>query len=323
MSFLNDMVIFNELVKATYIELLQEKVIAFNEASGGTITMITGNEAIQGDFREESFYKQMGDLVRRRNPYSQGSISSVGFEMGTQVAAKIAAGTPVVEWTRAQFEWIKENVTRAATITGVNLAKQKFEDYFEQAVAIALAAMLNDAATIMHDVSGGSNTLTHARMTAALEKFGDAHQNITTWISHSTPMFDLYQANLGNSEQLFRYEGVIVRSDPFGNRMVMSDLTQLVDSGDYYLLGLTPNSVVVRENNDFAQETLPVVGSENLAYKYQAEWTYEVSVKGYSWDKDTGGAAPNDAALQSSANWNRIQTTTHKLLPGVILKVDG
>jgi len=62
-----------------------------------------------------------------------------------------------------------------------------------------------------------------------------------------------------------------------------------------------------------------VTGEENIKRMWQAEWTYNLGVQGFSWNKTTGDHSPTDAAIMSSANWTRT-ATSHKDLAGVLLK---
>ena len=82
---------------------------------------------------------------------------------------------------------------------------------------------------------------------------------------------------------------------------------------------MTPGALVIGVNNDFDANEETKNGDENLVRTYQAEWSYNIGVKGFAWDKATGGKSPNDAALFTSANWNRIMTDK-KDLAGVLLR---
>ncbi len=202
------------------------------------------------------------------------------------------------------------------------------EEYYNTGISVLYAAMRNDDDLIRTDVTGETSPADKANfsnLVAAQAKFGDASERITVWLSHSKPIFDLYQNAIANNEALFVYGNIKVMRDPLGKLLIMSDSPSLVDltvpeEPVYRMLGLTPGALILEQNDDFAQEVLPILGKENLTYAWQAEWSYNVMVKGYSWDMANGAKAPNNAALLSSANWDKWEPN-HKNLPGVILEV--
>jgi hypothetical protein len=138
---------------------------------------------------------------------------------------------------------------------------------------------------------------------------------------HSKPLFDIFGAAITNSALLFNFGTVNVKTDPFGRPMVISDSPGLfIDaSTDLYIgLGLTPGAVRIDQQADFTDNLSTLNGDENIVRTYQAEWSYELGIKGFSWDKSNGGHAPNDAALAVSSNWDRIATDI-KDLAGVMV----
>jgi hypothetical protein len=61
-----------------------------------------------------------------------------------------------------------------------------------------------------------------------------------------------------------------------------------------------------------------VNGDENITRSWQAQWSYNVGLKGFAWDKTAGGHSPSNAALATGTNWDRFATET-KDLAGVIV----
>ncbi|MBS9781507.1 MAG: hypothetical protein KGV56_03345 [Gammaproteobacteria bacterium] len=68
-------------------------------------------------------------------------------------------------------------------------------------------------------------------------------------------------------------------------------------------------TIVVADNSDFNAVIVNVTGNENIKAEYQAEWSYTVGVKGYAWDTSAGGKSPNDTAIGTPTNWNKIATS--------------
>lgn len=141
-------------------------------------------------------------------------------------------------------------------------------------------------------------------------------------------MNDVWQNAIANSSQLFRIGDVAIMQDQFGRRFVMSDIPALAvaaTTGDnaqpasYYTLGLVQQAALVETNNDFEAVMENETGKENIQRTYQAEWSYNVGLLGYSWDTAAGGSSPTDTALDTSTNWKKV-ATSDKDTAGVILK---
>ncbi|WP_236080108.1 major capsid protein, partial [Pseudomonas aeruginosa] len=117
---------------------------------------------------------------------------------------------------------------------------------------------------------------------------------------------------------LFTYDGVNVMRDPFGRLFVVTDADSLIvpagadpeaNPASFRSLGLVQSSVLVTGNNDFDAVLNRTTGKENLGSVYQAEWSYNLGVLGYTWKNGTGGASPNDTAIGTAANWERTATS--------------
>ena len=135
---------------------------------------------------------------------------------------------------------------------------------------------------------------------------------------HSTPMTNLYLNNLANAENLFKYETINVIRDPFGRLMIQTDSANLVASTVYRILGLVNGAIMVQQNGDWMANTETKNGDENILRTWQAEWSYNLAIKGFAWDKTNGGKSPTDAALLTSTNWDKY-ATSNKDTAGVVI----
>lgn len=314
---LDDFEVFTDFAYTTATEILQQQLDLFNAATNGAIVLTPG--ANRGDFTDATMYAKIAGLVRRRNVYGNGTISEKEMEMLLNTSVKVAAGTPPVRVDPAWWTWIQRDPGEAGTVYGTQLAVDMAADFLNTAIRAVIAAMLNDASTIQNDQSSG--TADYADLLGAAAKFGDAAQRIVCWVTHSKVMFDIWGANITNANGLFTFGTINVKTDGFGRSIVLTDSPSLIDTvptpDHYYTLGLVPGAVVVEQNDDFLQNVETSNGYENIRRTIQSEWSYNLSVKGYAWDKDSGGHSPNDAAIGSSASWDRFVTSS-KDLPGVI-----
>lgn len=322
---LSDLAVYSEYAYSSFSEVLQQQIDLFNAATGGAIVL--QGAAHQGDFSDVAFFaKVAGGLVRRRNAYGSGPIAEKVLKNLVDTSVKVAAGTPPIRLDPGQFRWIQQNPEVAGAAMGQQLAVDTMADMLNTGLGATYAA-LAQVEEITYDATANTepdNGPTWNNLNNGQAKFGDQSSQITAWIMHSTPMHRLYSSNLSNNERLFTYGTVNVIRDPFGKLLIMTDSPNLFTAGTenvYHILGLVPGAVMIGQNNDFDAMESGKTGDENLIRVYQAEWSYNVGVRGFAWDKGNGGKSPTDAALFTSTNWERY-STSEKDLAGVIVEVN-
>lgn len=318
---LSDLQVFSEYAYSAATEVLDQQVDKFNAASQGTLVLRTA--ANQGDYNDTAFWKKISGLVRRRNAYGTGAVSEKVLQHLLDTSVKVAAGTPPVRIDPGMMKWIQRSPEEAGAVVGQQLAADKLADMLNAAALIGRVALANVSA-VVNDVSGGSGGAELAslvNLNGTVAKFGDRGQEIRAWLMHSKPLFDLYGQALVNANQLFTFGNVQVRQDGFGRMFVVTDSPNLVVAGSptkYHTLGLVPGAIVIEENGDYTSNVETNNGDENITSTWQAEWSYNAGIKGFAWDKTSGGASPNDAAIGAGGNWDKY-ATSNKDLAGVKL----
>ncbi|HHW1707542.1 TPA: major capsid protein [Pseudomonas aeruginosa] len=308
-----DLAVFNKQTYTALTETVAQAIDKFNQASAGTIVL--QNAPAQGDFDIKASFKLIANLVRRRNVYGNGDVAATRLTQLLNAAVKVAAGTPPIEYEAAQYNWVLQNPALAALTIGEQLGKARVADMLNTAIRGAVAAISGHA-----DSTYGSatETATFRTLNKAAFKFGDRANAIAAWVFHSSVVSDLYDNALANAENLFTYDGVNVMRDPFGRLFVVTDADSLIvpagadpeaNPASFRSLGLVQSSVLVTGNNDFDAVLNRTTGKENLGSVYQAEWSYNLGVLGYTWKTGTGGASPNDTAIGTAANWERTATS--------------
>jgi hypothetical protein len=323
---LSDLAVYSEYAYSAFSETLRQQVDLFNAATGGAIMLQSA--AHQGDFSDVAFFaKVTGGLVRRRNAYGSGTVAEKVLKHLVDTSVKVAAGTPPVRLDRGQFRWIQQNPEVAGAAMGQQLAVDTMADMLNVGLGSVYSA-LSQVSDVVYDATANTDAAdklpTWNNLNNGQAKFGDQSSQIAAWIMHSTPMHKLYGSNLTNGERLFTYGTVNVVRDPFGKLLVMTDSPNLFTAGTpnvYHILGLVPGAVMIGQNNDFDANEETKNGDENIIRTYQAEWSYNIGVKGFAWDKANGGKSPTDAALFTSTNWDKY-ATSHKDLAGVVVKTN-
>jgi hypothetical protein len=307
MASLNDLQVFNEYVYSSTTEVLRQTINLFNSATRGAIMLRPA--AHQGDFSELAFFKKISGLVRRRDAYDSTptAVSAVDIEHLLDVSVKVAAGTPPVNIPPSQYRWIQQNPAVAGAAMGQQLAVDMFADMLNSALLAGAVAISNKAALTVDKSGETTNTATQEYLLDAAALFGDQSQQIACWVMHSKSMFDLWKEALTNGTALFSYGTVNVIADPWGRIFVVTDSPSLhyTDTNEHYrILGLVPGGLYVGQNNDMESNWDTSNGYENIQRTYQAEWSFNLGVKGFVWDKANGLANPDDTDLATAAYWD-------------------
>jgi hypothetical protein len=315
--------VFNQYAKGSMTEVLQQQVELFNGATRGTIVLTVKPQ--DGDFSDASFWKRVEGLVRRRNSYGTGAVTAVDLEQLQDTSVKVAAGTPPVNIPPSRMKWILKEPKEQAVIYGQQLAIEMLADMLNVSIAAVRAALVQEGSNVF---DGTANKLSWLALNSGQSKFGDRASRIAAWVTHSKPVFDLWEGNLTNANNLFTFGTVNVIADPWGRPVIMTDSPDLIDptgigSGpnvpSYFSLGLVPGAVSVMDNGDFEQNIETSNGDENIKRTIQSEWSYNVGVKGFAWDKANGGKSPTTAAIGTGTNWDKYASST-KDLAGVVVE---
>lgn len=317
---LSDLTVYSEYAYAAMTEIVNQQTDLFNAASLGTIVLESGGN--QGDFNDKVFWKSVDGLVNRRNAYGTGTITPKVMTQLVDTSVKFGSNA-YVRMDPSDMKWIQVDPQTRGAAYGQQLAKQVMIDKLNTAIAACYAALSGDAASIQYDGTADTPaTINPVMLQSGVNKMGDASSRILAWVGHSAPWNDYLINMLTNTNRLFRFETINIIEDVMGRRIIISDIPSLYVAGTpktAYVLGLTQNAITVEDNNDYVANEQSVNGGENIITTLQQEWSNQLQIKGYSWNKTSGGKSPNNAAMGTAANWTRI-ATSFKDLAGVIIK---
>lgn len=309
--------VFSEQAYSTFTELLDYNIDLFNQATRGGLILMSS--AHMGDYSDMAMWALTADLVRRRDMYAQTAVAEKTLAQIMETSVKVASGTYPVRIDPSMMRWIQKSPEEAAATVGRQMAQQALADMLSSAIR-AFRAAHEQLATNYLEVAANAS-LTALNSTRA--KLGDRAGDLACWVMHSKQVFDIYGAALTNANMLFQFGNVKVTHDGFGNPFVISDSPLLTVATDnpqtYRALGLVPGAVLIGRNNDFEDNISTLNGEQNIKRTYQAEWSFNLTVKGFAWDKTNGGHSPTDTAIGTSTNWDQY-VTSYKDLGGVVLK---
>lgn len=315
---LSDLAVFSEYAYSTMTEMQDQQIGLFNAATRGGLVLQSGNH--QGDYSDEAMWAKISGLVRRRNAYGSGTVAEKVLEHLTETSVKVAAGTPPVRIDPGMMKWIQRSPEEAGVVVGKQMAEDSIADMLNTAVLV-YAAAIGQVANVVYDHSA-TGVMSLVALNKGAAKFGDRAGAIVAWVMHSKSAFDIYGEALTNANRLFVFGNVRVIEDGFGRPLVVTDSPNLITAGTpdtYAALGLTPGAVLVSQNGDYTDNVETKNGDENIIRTYQAEWSYNVGIQGFAWDKTNGGKSPTNTALGTATNWDRY-ATSDKDLAGVLVK---
>ena len=318
---LSDMQVYDTEIYTTTIELLGQKLEAFNAASGGTIVLNTN--AWAGNYTKESFFQSISGAQRRVDRgIANASQSATTLSQGEFVGVKVAGGFGPVIFEPGQITYLNENPESAIMAISEGFSDALLADQLNTAVGAAVAAVENIAA-LVNDVSASAG-LTQQALNAGHFKFGDMQSMLVADVMHSSGSESLIDKALANGEQLFVSSNVTVVSI-LGKILVVSDIPALYVAGTpnrTKVLSITAGGIIVSNSSDIITNMETKNGNKRIETTWQADYTFGLSLKGYAWDITNGGSSPLDAELFTGTNWD-VAVTDNKHSLGTLTVADA
>jgi hypothetical protein len=316
-----DFKIYNDQYYGGYFETQQQNVDAFNAASNGTINLVT--QGMLGDFEQEAFIKALTGTAQRRDVTSVAPVTDNKLTMGELVGVKLNRRHGPIAQTADAFKKIGQDAEEMSYIIGQMAAGDESAEQLNTAIA-AVNAALSGVAGLTVDVDVN---LTHIHLSQARGKFGDKFNRVKIWVMHSAVFHSLIGTSIGMS--LDSVAGVAIYQGTTGSLglpVLVTDSPSLVVANgggagvdEYITLGLVDNAVTVTNSEDRELIFEKLSGFENIMYRYQAEFAYNLNIAQFSWDMAGGGANPTASAVASAGNWLN-QSNSTKNLPGVRIR---
>lgn len=306
---LSQMQVFNQYVMPATIETLGQMVAKFNAASNGAIRLTTAG--FDGDFLQESFFAAIHSAQRRVDRYAdQASVTATDLTQLKMSGVKVAGGFGPIRFEPSQLTWLNKPTAEGIEVASRNFAEALLKDQLNTAIAALSAAIRNQAAAV-NDVSAGTNAvITYNVLNAAHAKFGDRSTDIVANVMTGSMYHKLIDQNLTNATRLFQSQGVNV-VDILGKAVIVTDAPALLidDTVDKdVVLGLTPGAATVYDGGDVISNIETSNGQTRIETTMQVDYTFGLSLKGYTWDEANGGKSPTDAELATGSNWDKVAT---------------
>lgn len=321
--------IYPDLVHTGMVETLTQNTDAFNAESRGAIRLVT--QMRQGDFHQESFFKNVSNLVNRREVNTSPANAAVtpsavpGEEL---ISVKLNRRIGPVDQTLDSFKKLGMNADYEvlSMLLGEQIAKAYQVEQLDAGLRSVAAAILGQASLVTDGEGSPPNTLDTIDLINGLANFGDAANRVVLWVMHSKAYYDLVKDQVTrNIDGVSNFNIASATPVTLNRPVLVTDSAALINTAvsptrnQYYTLGLTADAVVMEDSEDPTLYTDVITGKQNLSVRLQGETAFNVSCKGFKWDVANGGVNPNDTALATSTNWDSVMDSV-KDLSGVLIK---
>lgn len=323
---LSHMQVFNEYIMPATIETLAQMVEKFNAASAGAIRLTTAG--FDGDFLQESFFAAIHSAQRRVDRYaSNTTAAATDLTQLKHSSVKVAGGFGPIRFEPSQLTWLQKPTTEGIEVASRNFAEALMQDQLNTAI-MSLVAAIENQSTATNDVSALSppQAITYSAINGAHAKFGDHSGSIVAQVMTGSVFHRLIGQNLTNTAQLFTAGNVTV-VDILNKAVIVTDAPALYEavSGASDLekvLSLVEGAAIVFDGGDVISNIETSNGNQRIETTMQVDYTFGLSLKGYTWDEANGGKSPTDSDLATGSNWDKVATSI-KHTAGVITVGDA
>lgn len=318
---LQNMQVYDEQIRLRTIELLGQDLQKFNAASAGALVL--DMMAWAGNYTRESFYASLAGAQRRVNRLGVNDAQAATvLAESERVGVKVAGGFGPVLFEPGQLTWLATNPAEAIDVIAQGFADALLADQLNTGVLAVVAAIENQP-TLVNDVSAGidgAGALTQTVLNGSHAKFRDASGQLRADIMTGDAHHKLIEKGLQNGEQLFMSSNVTVVGI-LGKVIVVSDIPALTDGNLTKVVSLVAGAVIVDNASDIITNLDTSNGNKRIETTWQADYSFGLKLKGYSWDVANGGASPDDAAIGTGANWV-LATSDVKFSAGTLAVAD-
>lgn len=313
---LSQMQVFNSYVMPVITEMYPQMIQKFNQGSAGAIVLQSAG--FDGDFFRESFYAALHSAQRRVDRYAaQAAAAATDLTQAQQSMVKVAGGFGPIRYEPSQMAWLNKPTQEGITVAAKMFAEALLADQLNTAIAAGVAAIGN-VAGLTNDVSA-TGKITHSALNSTDALFGDMSQQLVARIMSGTQYHALIGQNITNATDLFKSDTVRI-VDILGKSIVVTDSPSLRVAGvpnKQKVLTLVSGGIRVSDSGDLITNIETKNGQTRIETTMQADYSFGLGIKGFSWDETNGGKSPTDAELATGTNWDKVKTSV-KECAGVI-----
>lgn len=306
-TLLSDLKPREELVRAGVVEATMQFIDVFNAGGNGSVRLV--DETLEGVLDRANFFQLPANFIERRDPTADTDVDTKKVTEAQMVGVKLNRRAGPMALLIDAFKKINSvSANQRDTFSlyfGREAARRIIQDKLNAGLRAARAA-IDGQATLKHTATAG---LVTADMIDGMAKFGDAGGEIVAWVMHSKPFYALVK-DQAITKSIDGISNVVLSTGSpatIGRPVIVTDSAALITGSgsatQYHTLGLTRDALVVKNSEPMTMVSEWVTGNDNLKLMWQAEYAYNVNVKGYAYSTSGGDNNPNDATLGTSDKW--------------------
>ncbi len=305
----SDFKVYNEYTQTRINETLAQSSALFNAASNGAIRLTSVSK--RGDYEYQAFFAAMSGLSSRRDTTSVSAATDIPMTQQELVSVKLSRKIGPVAQTRDAFRKImtKFDPVEFSGLIGVQSAKAMEVEMLNTGLLAASRALKNQSASYLTESSLGS--ISTQTLISALAKMGDRADRVVCWVMHSKVYYNLVGSQVAANITGVSNFNVATGTPVTLNRpVIITDSASLKtslnspDIDDYFTLGLVQDAIVCEDTEQADIVVDDITGLDNLIVRYQGEYAYNLGLKGFKYDVNSGAANPDATAVALGTNWD-------------------
>jgi hypothetical protein len=322
----SDLKVYNPQTQAGYVETITQNIDVLNASSQGTISMTSKRN--KGHMTLEAFFKNTADLVSHRDINSTGAAAAKKLSQGEMVDIKLNRKIGPLDATEDSLFKAGFDLEVAQFVVGQMSAMHVTQNHVHTAL-LCLTTALAAQPNLFVDISEEATPTIHSdALVRGISQLGDRAGRIVCWVMHSGAFFKLVREQiaqkltgisdlvLATANPVTLNRPTLITDDP---ALVVTEGTGAGAATEYLTLGLVEGACQMEESEGERIYFDRITGLENIVWRTQGEYAFNIGMKGFAWDVASGGINPTDTALGTAANWDSIMAS-HKDLPGVLIR---
>lgn len=326
-----DFKIYDEQFQGGFWEGVQQSINAFNAAANGTIVL--RNMAHEGYLNKTAF-DQLADAMRIRTLSSVADVSDTKMTQGELSGVKVNWANGPISMTADAFKKASRDPAEFSFILGQQLGELVPQLQLNAACASLFGSIVVSSAAFtaakfdQSSLSGDAGLPTYTGLVSGMAKLGDRMNAVAAWLMDGVTYAKL-MGNALSSYVIDSVAGALIANgsvQTLGRPVIITDSSYLrtdassVANDKSYIYGLVPNAVVVDVSEPPTSVVMPVLGKNNIMYRFQAEGAFNVNIRGAGFSTGVGhNPSLSDLAAD---NWVMAASSV-KGGPGVAIVTKG
>lgn len=294
----------------------------FNEGSRGG--MVLKKEGLKGFHNKKTVLQRVTNAVTRRDMTSNAAVTPKSVGNRETAGVKVFAKFGPISYAIGAIQLAEYTVDQLSFMLGQMYAEDKLGYQLDYALLSLEAALRQQAASTLDKSADGTQPqMCIDWLIDGRALFGDKSEAIVSWVGYSKPYHNLVKNSVKTDKIDPVAAAIVYGGEPatLGLPYIKTDRASLLNAGTpntYSTLGLVPGAVTVTESEAEQFHTQVGIGNEQITIDIQGEFTFNVELKGFTWDIANGGNNPDMSTVGTGTNWDVFHSSV-KERSGIVI----